>query len=122
MPVTAQRSTTTDIDRLLRSLGAVRQQVRLERLAERLACGPVAVAAVRHRLLRRATELDLLGGPTVALWLYHPLGERPIQLRSIRWHDAVGWAVGVTTAARGRGVLLAWQLRIGQTDRATDRA
>jgi hypothetical protein len=116
MALTAHSSSTADLDRLLRSLGAVRQQVRTERLVERLRTEPVEIDAVRHRFLRRATELDLRGGPTLAVWLYHPPKSRPVELRAIGWHDSVGWLLGVTTMSGSTATLLAWQLRIGPPD------
>jgi hypothetical protein len=116
MALTAHPSSTADLDRLLRSLGTVRQQVRTERLVERLRTGPVEIDNVRHRWLRRATELDLRAGPTLAVWLYHPLSGAPVELRSIGWHDSVGWFLAVTTARETSATLLAWQLRIGPAD------
>jgi len=118
MALIAQSPSTAEIDRLLRSLGPVRQQVRTERLVERLRAGPVEIDEVHRRCWRRATELHLRAGPTVAVWLYHPLQRIPSELTSIGWHDAIGWLLGVTTAEQRRATLLAWQLRIGPPDRS----
>ena len=100
------------MSRLLRSLGPVRQQVRLERIVLRLADGPLSVVAARSFLLRPGIHLDLDGGPGLRIWLYRPLTLRPAALWSLRWHDRAGWIAEVMDEHLGPSVLFGWQLRI----------
>lgn len=101
-----------DVDRLLRTLGPVRQQIRLERLQARLREGPIDVGWWRPMLLRSGARLGLDGGPVVTIRFYHPLREPPAALVDIRWQDDVGWVIVVRTFGAERLTLLAWRIAV----------
>jgi hypothetical protein len=91
------------------TLDGVENQIRLERLAARLAeRGPLAVrhTEVRHAGQRETLHLD--DDTVLSLRLFWARTSRVAALCSVRWDDRVGWILVVRTTAGARRIDYAW--------------
>jgi len=90
-------------------LEAARNQLRIDRLAQRLReRGPLAV---RETLVRRhgdRVSLFLDDDSVLKLKLFWPRRQIVAALTSIRWSRRIGWIVGVRTTAGDEIVEYAW--------------
>jgi hypothetical protein len=93
----------------LAELEGTRNQLRMERLAERLReRGPLAVRDTVVRGHGHRVRLELDDGSVLALRMFWPRPQSVAALVSVRWDERIGWVVAVRTTTGEQMIDYAW--------------